>query len=100
MKLPETTRLVGARICDEGDDVMLVTRLGAQKPAFGLYFNCLERGGAFYRSPDVDTVAIREHFGDFPLLGASTQGEYVPLGQKNLRHAFTGVLVLITERAA
>jgi len=28
MKLPETTRLVGARICDEGDDVMLVTRLG------------------------------------------------------------------------
>jgi len=28
MKLPEDTRLVGARICDEGDDVMLVTKLG------------------------------------------------------------------------
>ena len=28
MKLPENTRLVGARICDEGDDVLLVTRAG------------------------------------------------------------------------
>jgi len=28
MKLPEDTRLVGARICDERDDVMLVTKLG------------------------------------------------------------------------
>jgi DNA gyrase subunit A len=28
MKLPEGVRLVNARICDEGDDIMLVTRLG------------------------------------------------------------------------
>jgi DNA gyrase subunit A len=28
MKLPEGVRLVNARICDEGDDIMLTTRLG------------------------------------------------------------------------
>ncbi|TMB67357.1 MAG: hypothetical protein E6J54_20295 [Deltaproteobacteria bacterium] len=73
-------------------------KLAGKKPAFGLYFNCCARGSSLYGMPGIDTAYIRQTLGDFPLIGMFGGYELAPLGGANHLFAYTGVLVLITER--
>lgn len=74
-------------------------KLEGKTPAFGLYFNCCARGNSLYGMPGIDTAYIRQALGDFPLLGMFGGYELAPLGAKNHLFAYTGVLVLITEKS-
>ncbi|MGH7826186.1 MAG: FIST signal transduction protein [Candidatus Binatia bacterium] len=66
-------------------------------PSFGIYFNCCARGSSLYGIPGIDTAYIRQHLGDFPLIGMFGGYEIAPLGNTNHLFAYTGVLALITE---
>jgi small ligand-binding sensory domain FIST len=74
----------------------LKAALGRERPAFGLYFDCLGRGASFYGEPGVDVGIIREHLGDFPLAGFFGNGELAPFLGANFVHNYTGVLLLVT----
>jgi small ligand-binding sensory domain FIST len=71
--------------------------LGGKIPQFGLYFNCCARGTSLYGIPGIDTAYIRNALGDFPLVGFFGNFELGPVGGTNRLHAYTGVLVLISE---
>ncbi len=64
-------------------------------PAFGFYFNCAARGSQLYGRDNVDTEAIREILGEFPLIGCLGGYELatVPFGLQ--LYTYTGVLVLV-----
>jgi small ligand-binding sensory domain FIST len=72
--------------------------LDGKAPRMGLYFNCCARGTPFYGIPSLDTAYIRQTLGDFPLIGFFGNFELGPLGRMNRLLAYTGVLVLITEK--
>lgn len=63
-------------------------------PVFGVYFNCAARGESLYQRPNVDTEAIRETLGDFPIIGffGGFEMASVPAGLQ--LYSYTGVLVL------
>jgi small ligand-binding sensory domain FIST len=73
-------------------------RLDGKTPSLGIYFNCCARGTPFYGIPGMDTAYIRQTLGDFPLIGLFGNFELGPLGRMNRLLAYTGVLVLITEK--
>ncbi len=75
-----------------------VANLRGKPPRLGFYFNCCARGTSLYGISGIDTAYIRQAFGDFPLIGFFGNFELGPLGKKNHLLAYTGVLVLITER--
>ena len=84
------------------DDVFrMAERVAAVAPpggyAFGLYFNCLERGRALYGEDDVDSAALARHLPGVPLLGFSCNAEIAPLRGTNYLFTYTGVLVLFSE---
>lgn len=72
-------------------------KLGGQRPAFGLYFNCCARGSSLYGMPGIDTAYMQQTLGDFPLIGMFGGYELAPLGKANRLFAYTGVLALICE---
>ncbi len=72
--------------------------LRGKPPRLGFYFNCCARGASLYGIPGIDTAYIRQALGDFPLIGFFGNFELGPLGKKNHLLAYTGVLILITER--
>ena len=72
----------------------LALSLGARRPAFGCYFNCLGRGSGLFGVPDHDVTMIRKHLGDFPLAGFFGNGEFAPIGRTNFFHNYTGVLMV------
>jgi small ligand-binding sensory domain FIST len=72
--------------------------LKGRRPALGFYFNCCARGSSLYGIGGIDTAYIRQSLGDFPLIGLFGSFELGPLGRKNHLLAYTGVLVLITEK--
>ena len=81
----------------EQDLYGMLERLKAEEPelpGFGVYFNCAARGEALYGRADVDTDAIREVLGEFPLVGFFGGYELacVPAGLQ--LYSYTGVLVL------
>ncbi len=65
-----------------------------ETPVFGIYFNCAARGEVLYGRPNVDTEAIRETLGEFPIIGflGSFEMASVPAGLQ--LYSYTGVLVL------
>jgi small ligand-binding sensory domain FIST len=71
--------------------------LGGRRPGFGVYFNCAGRGQGLFGERDHDVKLIREHLGDFPLVGFFGNGEFAPVGGRNFFHTYTGVLVVIPE---
>lgn len=72
----------------------LVGRM-AGPPDFGFYFDCAARGRGLYGREGVDMEAIRQTFGDFPLLGMFGGFELATaLGSPNV-YTYTGVLVLL-----
>ena len=70
-----------------------------QRPGFGLYFNCLGRGHGLYGMPDLDIAYIRQYLGDIPLIGFFTGCEIAPIRQRHSLHQYSGVLVLVGEKA-
>jgi small ligand-binding sensory domain FIST len=70
-----------------------------QRPGFGLYFNCLGRGRGLYGLPDLDTAYIKQYLGDIPLVGFFTGCEIAPIHHQHSLHQYSGVLVLIGEKA-
>jgi len=75
-----------------------VAILDGKKPQLGLYFNCCARGTSLYGLSGIDTAYIQKSLGEFPLIGFFGSFELGPMGMKNHLLAYTGVLVLITER--
>src|SRR5262249_47635417 len=74
--------------------------LAGRRPAFGMYFNCAGRGVGLYQEPDHDVRLIRRHLGHVPLVGFFGNGEFAPVGGRNLFHTYTGVLVIVPESDA
>ena len=72
--------------------------LGGKSPQLGFYFNCCARGRSLYGMDGIDTAYIRQSLGEFPLIGLFGSFELGPLGRKNHLLAYTGVLVLITDK--
>jgi small ligand-binding sensory domain FIST len=68
-----------------------------RKPAFGLYFNCVGRGGGLYGFPDMDTSYIKQYLGEIPVIGFFTGCEIAPIHQQSQLHQYSGVLVLVGE---
>ena len=68
--------------------------LAGRRPTFGMYFNCAGRGRGLFGVPDHDVTLIREKLGEFPLAGFFGNGEFAPIGTRNLFHTYTGVLAV------
>lgn len=75
----------------------LAKRLKGRQPAFGCYFNCAGRGRGLFGVLDHDVTVIREQLGKFPLVGFFGNGEFAPIGRRNLFHTYTGALVVFSE---
>jgi small ligand-binding sensory domain FIST len=58
-------------------------------PAFGIYFNCAQRGSTFF-----DPELIRRRFGSFPVAGIESSFEIAPACGRPRIHMLTGVLLL------
>jgi small ligand-binding sensory domain FIST len=85
------------------DLARMVRRLAADRGAvqyrFGMYFDCVARGEALYGAPGVDARAIGEAFPDLPVLGFHCNAELAPAGGVNRLFTYSGVLVLVGDRA-
>ncbi len=67
---------------------------GNETPAFGIYLNCAARGEALYGRPNVDTEAIRDALGEFPIIGFLGGFELATVPAGLQLYSYTGVLVL------
>lgn len=65
-------------------------------PTFGIYLNCSARGPGLYGRPDVDSHAIREVLGEFPLIGFFGGYELASVSMGLQLYSYTGVLLLVT----
>jgi len=72
--------------------------LGAQPPAWGVYFDCASRGSTLYGVDGLDLDLIGKSLGAFPLLSLRTSFELGPSGGGVGVHLFTGVLALGDSR--
>jgi small ligand-binding sensory domain FIST len=85
----------------EDDINRMAERVAAEAPTagfkFGLYFNCLARGGSLYGRSGVDSAALTRHLPGVPLLGFSCNAEIAPLRPPNHLFTYTGVLVLVSD---
>jgi len=68
--------------------------LAGRRPAWGCYFDCAGRGRGLFGVADHDVTLIRDTLGDFPLVGFFGNGEFAPVGRRNVLHAYTGALVV------
>ena len=68
------------------------------RPAFGLYFNCVGRGGGLYGIPDIDASYLSQHLPGVPIMGFSTGCEIAPIQRQAIVHQYSGVLVLVGEK--
>jgi small ligand-binding sensory domain FIST len=75
----------------------LAAETAAHAPVFGLYFNCAARGQDLYGAADVDVSLIRARFPGLPVAGLFGSFELAPVAGAAAMHAYTGVLVLVSE---
>jgi small ligand-binding sensory domain FIST len=68
-------------------------------PAFGLYFDCVSRGSGLYNLPDHDSAYIGQHLGAVPIAGLFTGFEIGPLAGAAGLLQYSGVLVLVSDKA-
>ncbi len=68
----------------------MARRLQGRAPKGGLYIACLGRGAHMFGDDGREAEMIREHLGDFPLIGFSASGEI----WHNRLYGYTGILVL------
>jgi small ligand-binding sensory domain FIST len=69
----------------------LAGRLSAP-PQAGIYVSCVARGASLFGEPAVETGLIRDHLGDFPMIGFFANGEI----SRDRLYGHTGVLTLFT----
>jgi small ligand-binding sensory domain FIST len=81
---PESARRDMVRMVRE-----LARRLAAP-PKAGIYVSCVARGASLFGEPGVETGLIRDHLGDFPLIGFFANGEI----SRDRVYGHTGVLTL------
>ncbi|MBF0280665.1 MAG: FIST C-terminal domain-containing protein [SAR324 cluster bacterium] len=84
----------------ENDLYTMLDRLktsNSETPAFGIYFNCAARGESLYGRPNVDTEAIRETLGAFPIIGFMGGFEMASVPAGLQLYSYTGVLVLFYD---
>jgi small ligand-binding sensory domain FIST len=77
------------------DMVRMVRQLAgrlAAPPKAGIYVSCVARGASLFGEPGVETGLIRDHLGDFPLVGFFANGEI----SRDRLYGHTGVLTLFT----
>ena len=77
------------------DMVRMVRQLAgrlAAPPKAGIYVSCVARGASLFGEPGVETGLIRDHLGDFPLIGFFANGEI----SRDRLYGHTGVLTLFT----
>jgi small ligand-binding sensory domain FIST len=77
------------------DMVRMVRQLAGrlnEPPKAGIYVSCVARGAALFGDPGVETGLIREHLGEFPLIGFFANGEI----SRDRLYGHTGVLTLFT----
>jgi small ligand-binding sensory domain FIST len=77
------------------DMVRMVRQLAgrlAAPPQAGIYVSCVARGASLFGEPGVETRLIRDHLGDFPLIGFFANGEI----SRDRVYGHTGVLTLFT----
>jgi small ligand-binding sensory domain FIST len=77
------------------DMVRMVRQLAgrlAAPPKAGIYVSCVARGASLFGEPGVETGLIRDHLGDFPLIGFFANGEI----SRDRVYGHTGVLTLFT----
>jgi small ligand-binding sensory domain FIST len=77
------------------DLVRMVRQLAGRisaPPKAGIYVSCVARGASLFGEPGVETALIREHLGDFPLIGFFANGEI----SRDRLYGHTGVLTLFT----
>jgi len=75
------------------DMVRMVRQLAgrlAAPPKAGIYVSCVARGASLFGEPAVETGLIRDHLGDFPLIGFFANGEI----SRDRVYGHTGVLTL------
>jgi small ligand-binding sensory domain FIST len=73
----------------------MLRQLGARinnPPKAGIYVSCVARGAALFGEAGVETALIREHLGEFPLIGFFANGEI----SRDRLYGHTGVLTLFT----
>ncbi len=73
-------------------------RTREQPPVFGMYFNCLGRGKGLYGKANHDIQIIKQRFPELPVIGFFGNAEFAPIGGRNFAHAYTGALVLCSEK--
>jgi small ligand-binding sensory domain FIST len=61
-------------------------------PKAGIYVSCVARGANLFGDKGVEAAIIREHLGDFPLIGFFANGEI----SRDRLYGHTGVLTLFT----
>ncbi len=66
--------------------------LGGREPRGGVYVSCLGRGEGLFGPDSAELGLIREHLGDFPLVGFYANGEI----SRDRLYGYTGVLTLFT----
>jgi small ligand-binding sensory domain FIST len=77
------------------DMVRMVRQLAGRlngPPKAGVYVSCVARGAALFGDAGVETSLIREHLGEFPLIGFFANGEI----SRDRLYGHTGVLTLFT----
>jgi small ligand-binding sensory domain FIST len=68
-------------------------------PAFGLYFDCISRGGNLYTIPDHDSAYINRYFSGIPVAGFFTGFELGPVAAATRLLQYSGVLALVSSAA-
>jgi small ligand-binding sensory domain FIST len=77
------------------DMVRMVSHLAGRlsaPPRAGIYVSCVARGASLFGEAGVETGLIREHLGDFPIVGFFANGEI----SRDRLYGHTGVLTLFT----
>jgi small ligand-binding sensory domain FIST len=73
----------------------VLERLGAQAPAFGLWFDCCARGASFFGVPGLEAAYLESAFGDAPVAGMFGSCEIGPVAGQVELLTYTGVLALV-----
>jgi hypothetical protein len=76
----------------------IVERLNGRKPKFVLHFDCAGRGKVVFREREkVELLkSLQQDLGeDVPWIGFYSYGEIGPMGENNLFHNFTSVIVAV-----
>ena len=77
----------------------MLSGVGSDAVALGLYFNCCARGSSFFGVEGLEAAYLERAFGDAPIAGMSGSCEIGPIGggaaARTELLTYTGVLALL-----